>query len=381
MAPTPFRVLIAGGGVAALEAVLTLQELDEDRSLHVEVIAPESRFVYRPLSVRDPFGPRATRSYELRPLVEGAGAELRHGQIDAVEPDERFVTLGDGTRLDYDALLLATGVLRQPAIRGVSTFAGPADGPAFKSFVDALRRGAYRRAAFIIPPGPTWPLPMYELALQAATRLRCLSPQSREGIQMAVISPEREPLEAFGPVASRAVQAVLNDHGVTMHPGTYVDALAGGELRLDMQGSVQVDAAWAAPRLVARTPAGVPRGAEGFVPVDGASRVTGFIDLFAAGDMTISPAKQGGVAAQQAAVAAQAIAALAGIAAEPEPVAPVLRAMLLTGGEPLWLRSDPASDTPSEASYEPLWWPPHKIFGEHLAPVLAERYSVSSSRP
>jgi hypothetical protein len=185
MAPTQFRVLIAGGGVAALEAVLTLQELDEDRSLHVEVIAPESRFVYRPLSVRDPFGPRATRSYELRPLVEGAGAELRHGQIDAVEPDERFVTLGDGTRLDYDALLLATGVLRQPAIRGVSTFAGPADAPAFKSFVDALRRGAYRRAAFIIPPGPTWPLPMYELALQAATRLRCLSPQSREGIQMA----------------------------------------------------------------------------------------------------------------------------------------------------------------------------------------------------
>lgn len=381
MASTPFRVLIAGGGVAALEAMLTLQELDEDRSLQVEVIAPEKRFVYRPLSVRDPFGPRATRSYDLQPLVEGAGAELRHGQIAAVEPDERFVTLGDGTRVDYDALLLATGVLREPAIHGVSTFAGPADAPAFKSFVGSLQRGAYRRVAFIVPPGPTWPLPIYELALQAATRLRCLSPQSRDGIELAVISPERSALEAFGPVASRAVEGVLRDHGLTMHPGTYVESLSGGELRLDMQGAVRVDAAWAAPRLVARTQAGVPRDAHGFVPVDGAGRVTGFIDLFAAGDMTISPAKQGGVAAQQAAAAAQAIAALAGIAAEPELVPPVLRAMLLTGGEPLWLRFDLASDTPSQASYEPLWWPPHKIFGEHLAPLLAERYSVSSSSP
>ena len=29
------------------------------------------------------------------------------------------------------------------------------------------------------------------------------------------------------------------------------------------------------------------------------------------------------------------------------------------------------AETPSEASDEPLWWPPHKIFGHHLAPLLA----------
>ena len=216
-----FRILIAGGGVAALEAVLTLQELDVDRSLQVEVIAPETRFVYRPLSVRDPFGPRATRFYDLKPLVEGAGAELRHGQVDTVGPDERFVTLGDGTQLPYDALLLATGVLRRPAIRGASTFAGVADAPAFKSFVDALCRGAYRRVAFIVPPGPTWGLPMYELAMQAGARLQ----ESSADAQLAVISPERAALEIFGPVASRAVEAALHEHGVTMHPGTYAESL------------------------------------------------------------------------------------------------------------------------------------------------------------
>jgi sulfide:quinone oxidoreductase len=367
MTSSPFRVLIAGGGVAALEAVLALQDLDPDRALDVEVIAPESRFVYRPLSVRDPFGPRATRAYELAPIVEGAGARLRRAQVNAVEPDDRLVTLGDGTQLPYDALLLATGTARQPALRGVGTFSGPADAPAFHSFVESLTHGAFRRVAFIVPPGPCWPLPVYELALQAAARLQASGAEA----QLAVITPESGPLAVFGAVASRAVQVALHDRGVTMHPGTYAQSLTGGELRLDLQGSVLVDAAWAVARLAARVPAGVPVSPDGFVEIDGASRVHGFIDLFAAGDMTLGRPKQGGVAAQQAATASAAIAALAGIGPEPEPAEPVLRALMLTGGEPLWLRYDPASDTPSEASNEPLWWPPHKIFGTHLAPLLA----------
>lgn len=367
MPSPPFRVVIAGGGVAALEAVLAFRELDPGHALSVEVIAPDTRFVYRPLSVRDPFGPRSTRAYDLEPLVQNAGAQLRHGQVDAVDPDERFLTLGDGTHLPYDALLLATGVARQPALSGAGTFVGPADVPAFKSFVESLCRGAYHRVAFIVPPGPTWPLPIYELALQAGTRLQASSAQA----QLAVVTPEPSALSMFGPIASRAVERALRDRGVSLHPDSYAERLSGGQLHLDLQGAVLVDAAWAAPRLVARVPRGVPTADGGFVPVDDIGRVDGFVDLFAAGDVTSGGVKQGGVAAQQAAVCAQAIAALAEIAPAPEPSPPVLRALLLTGGEPLWLRSDPDSDTPSEASDEPLWWPAHKIFGAHLAPVLA----------
>ena len=367
MSSSPFRVLIAGGGVAALEAVLAFQDLDVDRALAVEVIAPETAFTYRPLSGRDPFGPRATRAYDLAPLVQGAGATLRRGQVEAVEPDDRLATLADGTQLPYDALIAATGAAREPALRGAGTFAGPADAPAFHAFVESLCLGAFRRAAFIVPQGPCWPLPIYELALQAGTRVRAAGVDA----QLALITPESAPLAMFGPVASKAVERALHDRGITVHPGSYAESVSGGELRLDMQGSVHVDAAWAAPRLVPRVPAGVPVAEDGFIPVDGAGRVRGFVDLFAAGDVTHGGVKQGGVAAQQAATAARAIAALAGIGTEPVPAPPVLRALLLTGGEPLWLRSDPWSDTPSEASDEPLWWPPHKIFGTHLAPVLA----------
>jgi sulfide:quinone oxidoreductase len=367
MPSSPFRVVIAGGGVAALEAVLAFQELDPDHALSVEVIAPDTRFVYRPLSVRDPFGPRSTRAYDLEPLVQQAGASFRHGQVAAIDPDDRLVTLGDGSALMYDALLLATGVARQPALPGVGTFVGPADVPAFKSFAESLCRGAFHRAAFIVPPGPTWPLPIYELALQAGTRLQA----SGADAQLAIITPEPSALAMFGPIASRAVERALRDRGIAVHPDSRAESLSHGQLRLDMQGSVLVDAAWAAPRLVPRVPAGVPTAGGGFVPVDDAGRVDGFIDLFAAGDVTLGDVKQGGVAAQQAAVAAEAIAALAGIAETPEPGPVILRALLLTGGEPLWLRADPASETPSEASDEPLWWPAHKIFGKHLAPVLA----------
>jgi sulfide:quinone oxidoreductase len=367
MPASPFRVVIAGGGVAALEAVLAFQELDPDHALSVEVIAPDTRFVYRPLSVRDPFGPRSTRAYDLEPLVQRAGARMRHGQIDAVDPDDRLVTLGDGTLLPYDALLLATGVSRQPALPGAGTFIGPADVPAFKSFVESLCCGAYHRVAFVVPPGPSWPLPIYELALQAGTRLQASNAEA----QLAVITPEPSALSMYGPVASRAVERALRERRITVHPGTYAESLKGGKLRLDLQGSVLVDVAWAAPRLVPRVPSGVPVADTGFVPTDAAGSVLGYVDLFAAGDVTLGNVKQGGVAAQQAAVAAEAIAALAGIASVPEPSPPVLRALLLTGGEPLWLRADPESDTPSEASDEPLWWPAHKIFGKHLAPVLA----------
>jgi sulfide:quinone oxidoreductase len=377
MTASPFRVLIAGGGVAALEAVLAFQDIDHDRALDVEVVAPESRFVYRPLSVRDPFGERATREFDLEPLIEGAGARLHRGQVAAVDPDERLVTLADGTRLDYDALLLATGVRREPGLPGVATFSGPSDAAAFHSFVESLGRGAYRRVAFIVPQGPCWPLPIYELALQAGTRLRAAGGDA----QLAMVTPESGPLAMFGPEASRAVERVLHDRGITVHAGSYAERVSGGELHLDLQGSVRVDAAWAAPRLVPRVPAGVPVDATGFVPVDGAGCVDGFVDLFAAGDITRGEVKQGGVAAQQASIAAQAIGALAGIASQPVPAPPVLRALLLTGGEPLWLRADPWSDTPSEASGEPLWWPPHKIFGTHLAPVLAglERHPAEAS--
>lgn len=99
----------------------------------------------------------------------------------------------------------------------------------------------------------------------------------------------------------------------------------------------------------------------------------GVVDVFAAGDVTDFPIKQGGIATQQADAAAQAIAARAGAPVEPEPFRPVLRGVLLTGAVPRYLAAkvEGGHGETSEVAAEPLWWPPAKIVGRYLAPFLA----------
>jgi sulfide:quinone oxidoreductase len=102
--------------------------------------------------------------------------------------------------------------------------------------------------------------------------------------------------------------------------------------------------------------------------------------VYAAGDLTNFPIKQGGLAAQQADAAAEAIAAAAGAEITPAPFRPVLRGLLLTGLTPRFMRSDVGSYE-SELDTEPLWWPPGKIVGRHLAPFLAAHLNVSPTPP
>ena len=63
-----------------------------------------------------------------------------------------------------------------------------------------------------------------------------------------------------------------------------------------------------------------------------------------------------------------AIAKAAGADVEPQEYRPVLRAMLLTGSSPRYLRHAPHDR--GIAVDEAPWWPPHKIAGRELAPYL-----------
>jgi sulfide:quinone oxidoreductase len=92
--------------------------------------------------------------------------------------------------------------------------------------------------------------------------------------------------------------------------------------------------------------------------------------------MTTFPLKQGGIAAQQADAAAESIAALAGAPLTPRPFRPVLRGLLLTGLSPRYLAASLLDDS-SAVDSEPLWWPPAKIVGRHLAPFLAKHAGLT----
>ena len=56
-------MLIAGGGVAALEAAFALRAFAGDL-VDVEILAPEPRFFYRPLAVFEPFGGARVQTFE-----------------------------------------------------------------------------------------------------------------------------------------------------------------------------------------------------------------------------------------------------------------------------------------------------------------------------
>ena len=105
-----------------------------------------------------------------------------------------------------------------------------------------------------------------------------------------------------------------------------------GELRLVPEGSIAADRVVALPRLRGPRIDGLPQTVEGFLSVDAHGQVHGLADVFAAGDITSFPVKQGGIAAQQADAAAEIIAANAGADLTPQPFRPVLRGLLLTDG-------------------------------------------------
>ena len=181
------RVLIAGGGVAALEAALALQGLAEER-VSVELLAPEPHFWYRPLSVAEPFGLGEARRFELSELAPKAGASFSLGELVGVDSERRqaHTSVGD---LAYDVLLIACGALPAVAVPGALTFRGPADTDRMHRLLEEIRAGAVRRIAFAIPSGSAWSLPIYELALMTAAFAR----EYKLDVELALVTPEEEP--------------------------------------------------------------------------------------------------------------------------------------------------------------------------------------------
>jgi sulfide:quinone oxidoreductase len=195
-----------------------------------------------------------------------------------------------------------------------------------------------------------------------------------DGIDWKLVTHERMPLEVFGERASRAVAELLEDAGIEIVTGRVPHMLKDGRLGFEDGGYVDVERVVASPELRVPYLNGVPRGAGGFIPTDDFGRVKGLERVFAAGDATTFPIKQGGLAAQQADTAAAGIAALAGVRVDPQPPDLLLRAALLTGSAPQFMRVRLSEDdTTSTAGRNVLWWPPGKIAARHLAPYLAGR--------
>jgi sulfide:quinone oxidoreductase len=361
------RVLIAGGGVAGLEALLALHDLAGDR-VALTLLAPEREFAYRPMAVGVPFARGHVQRHDLADVARYAGAELLRGELVEVDPDGRAVVLADGQRVDYDSLLVAVGAGSTPAFSRVRTWTPELDQEVFGGLLADLEEGYAKRVAFVVPQNVGWPLPAYELALMTAWDARDMG---QDDVEVWVYTPEEEPLAIFGPEASRGLRGDLEEAGVHVETGVVVhedpDAparLMAGDRPLESQRVVSL------PCAVARGVGGLPVDDRGFIRTDAHGRVESTPGVWAAGDAIAFPIKQGGLAAQQADAAAEAIAAEAGAAVDPQPFHPVLRGVLLTGRGQRWIRRDMDAEE-GETERHALWWPPTKVTGRYLAPYLA----------
>ena len=111
---------------------------------------------------------------------------------------------------------------------------------------------------------------------------------------------------------------------------------------LSIQGDspIEADRVITAAQLRVRRIPGIPASWWGFVPTDMAGRVEGLTGVYAAGDMTTYPIKQGGLAAQQGDRIAHTIAASLGVPVRELRSTHILRARLLGGEQPLLLRTE-----------------------------------------
>jgi sulfide:quinone oxidoreductase len=361
------RVTIAGAGVAAVECVLALRAVAGSR-VDIELLAPAAELVYRPLSVESPFGgPPAPRI-----ALDKLGVRLRRDALVSVDPQSRQVLTRDGETLPYEILVIATGARSHEVVTGAATFRGPMSVGIVEQAVERVFADPRTRLAFVAPAGARWLLPLYELALLSATTLR---DGGVEDPDILVATPEHAPLDVLGPAISEAVRGALDRAGVDLVTSAAAVGAFEGAVRFESGAVMGADLAIALPGLVGPHIPGLPHDDEGYLPIDEHGHVIGCADVYAAGDATAFPIKHGGLGAQQADAVADAIGARLGAVGHPEPFRPIMRALLLTGREPLYLRAELGSGgllpVGGTVSTDPLWSPPEKVGGRYLAPFIA----------
>lgn len=364
-----FRVVICGGGIAAVEALLRLRRLVGD-AVHVTLLAPNDELRYRPVAVQEPFSRPSARHYRLRQIARRTSAEWLQEALEWVDPDGQIVHTAEGGVIQYDALLLAVGARTEVPYEHVTVFDDANADDTYRGVVQDVEEGYTRTLALLLPEGPSWPLPVYELALMTAERAGSMG---MEGIGVHIVTAEPEPLAAFGPGASAAVSDLLDAARVVVHPASRAEVPASRKLRVYPEDrELEFGRIIALPRLVGPHLRAVPADHDGFIPIDELCRVRGLEPrLFAAGDAANLQIKHGGLGAQMADTAAAGIAALVGADVEVRPLRPVLRGVLYTGAEPLYLtaRMDDGR-VESEVSRDRPWPAEEKVAAEELGPFL-----------
>ena len=315
----PANIVIAGGGVAALEDADRPTRDGSERRRGDGRLGRDT-FSYRPLQVGEPFGLRSSQRYEIAKICRDLGAHFVHDRLVSVDAAAHTLSTADHRQVAYDLLVLAVCAPTRASERRrhLRSREGPED---FDEVLSASGEGLAEHLAIVVPDGASWTLPAYRA--RAADR-RALTAQPHHADHLRTLS-----LEAFGAIVSEAITEILAELGVVLRTGEHAAIATPTALRLGWEW-LEASRIVTLPLLSGPRLDGVSCDEHGFVVVDHHGLVDGSGDVYAAGDGTTVPIKQGGLAAQQADAAATHIAARLGAEVDPVRGATVLRGLLAT---------------------------------------------------
>jgi len=230
-APTPDKFVIVGGGAAGFSAAETLRRegfagaitmLSNDGAMPVD--RPNLSKDYLAGSAPEAWLPLRDEDY-----YQNAGIDLRlNTDVSAIDAKTRNVTLGNGDKLPFDRLLLATGAepvkLRIPGADQphVHTLRSVADSRAIIKAAGSARRALVIGASFI--------------GLEVAASLRARK------IEVHVVAPEERPMQkVLGAEMGDFVRSLHEENGVIFHLKDTVENLDGMRATLKSGAVIEAD--------------------------------------------------------------------------------------------------------------------------------------------
>jgi len=383
------RVLILGGGFAALETAFLLHMRTHD-ACEISLVADDDRFLFRPNTIYIPFGADPESLYvELaKPLARRAIA-MERGAVASVDAQQQKVALQDGRELRYDHLVIATGAGMSPQeVPGLrehaSTIWTPETmlelGVRFRALRDDALDGRAQRVLFLVPPNNKCAGPLYEIAFMLETWLR--REHARDAIQISYSTYESSYIQAFGPRLHEVVETEFADRTIDGHTDETVATVTPDTAVYTDGSKREFDLLVAFPPYVAAVQyEGLPSDDRGFLKTDADTRqVRDHPDVYAPGDAGDFPVKQAFLALLQSDAVAEHLAArITGrrFTSAFDPVSMCVMEMFdkatfaqvpleVTGDPAHPVRVRPGADGEYKVGVSPLWRLGKKMLGFYL---------------
>ena len=234
-------ILVLGGGIGGVATARALRKR-LPRAHRIVLVDREREHVFAPSLLWLMVGRRTANAIQ-RPLARLArkGIEVRLGDIQRIDPDERRVTVGSEV-ISADYLVIALGTDLDPA-----SIPGLMDAghnfytiPGARAFWAALQRfRAGRIVVLTAAPAYKCPAAPYEGAMLIDAW--CRQQGLRDAAQIDVYAAEPAPMGVAGPEVSGAVTQLLATKGISYHPEHQVTTVDAERRRLTFANGAQVD--------------------------------------------------------------------------------------------------------------------------------------------